>query len=155
MSLLKLTYPQQQVVGLLYSLHILWLLLTTWNVTTRPYWSWALCVMSVCRLLNNPIIAAQLSLWDPMICKETVLACNRKRVRKEWYSMGGKRRREKRKRRETDTLWDNVAERKRQRVEKGGVNEWRRKKPLRDSVALCVCVCSCERKKKTEGKKTE
>lgn len=44
-----------------------------------------------------------------------------------------------------------MGERKRRR-EKWRVNEWRRKKPLRDSVALCVslcvCVCLCRKKKK-------
>lgn len=60
--ILKVSNTEQQVVWRLYSPLALWLLLTTWNDASVPYWSWALCLMFVCRLLNNPIIAAQLSL---------------------------------------------------------------------------------------------
>lgn len=103
--------------------------------------------MFVCRLLNNPIIAAQLFSELPWCVKRHFLSMQKERSDREKWE------REKTQG-AGETVWDNLCggEERGREGEKGRVNEWRRKKPLRDSAAVCVFMWEKE-KDRGEGKK--
>lgn len=137
-------HKQQQVfLGYIYSLPVLWLLLTTSIDGSSLYWSCALCLMFVCWLLNNPIIAAQLLLRPCSVLEETLFSMQKQRRERkaEWEKI-----------RLCEITYLGERGRPRGEGESERMKETETKKPLRDWAAVCVFMWE---KEKDKGEKTE